>query len=124
MYIDLLQRNDITVKSHVTRFAEKLKSNIHGLETRNIGKKLTVYFTTTADILILENIMTPSEIGQSMQDVVCMLRKEMSSIQNKFSGNFLSDCQLKAVPTYLITLISMLIDIEVALKIKNLAKRQ
>ena len=54
--------------------------------------------------------MTSSEIGQSMLDVVCMLRKEMSSIQNKFSGNFLSDCQLKAVPTQLITLISMLID--------------
>ena len=110
MYIDLSQGNGITVKSHVSRFAEKLKSNIHGLETRNIGKKLAVYLTTTANILISAKIMTTSEIGQSMLDVVCMLRKEMNSIQKKFSGKFLSDCQLKAVPTKLITLISMLID--------------
>ena len=78
MYIDLLQGNGITVKSHVSRFAEKLKSNIHGLETRNIGKKLAVYFTSTANILISAKIMTTSEIGQSMLDVVCMLRKEMN----------------------------------------------
>ena len=92
------------------QFVEKLKKYIPGLETRSLKKKLTVYLTATGDALVSQRIMTPTEISQSMVDVVSMLRKEMGSTNNRFTGKLSPDSQLKSVPTKLVTLISMLID--------------
>ena len=111
MYINSLKNFGITSKSHVTRFAKKLKKDLPGLETRTLdNKRLTMYFKSTGDALIPQRIMTPTEISRSMVDVVSILRKEMGAMNNRFTGKLSPDNQLKSVPAKLVTLISMLIE--------------
>ena len=55
IYIDIYFPN-ICVESHVTRFSKILKEKIPGLERRNVGNKVTAFFTSSADALISEVI--------------------------------------------------------------------
>ena len=60
----MLKNLGIKKESHVTRFSSRLCQDIDGLESRNVGKKLTVFFKDTANVLIAENIMTMDEFGK------------------------------------------------------------
>ena len=110
MYIDLLQCHDIIVSSHVSRFSELLIARHDELETRNIGKKIVIYFKGTADAFLSDALSAPSSFLRSMHELVMHLRRILSSKSNDFDGSFEEDCQTRSVPIELLTLISMLID--------------
>ena len=88
----------------------RLTQKIEGLETRNVGKKVTLYFKETANVLISGGIISCNEFSRLIQTVALQLRSDMKNTRNSFRENFQSDCQVNAVPTRLLTFVSMLID--------------
>ena len=68
IYIEILQSYGYSTESHVSRLADMLKENIPGLELRNVGKKLTLFFNLTADILISDSVKDYNHFYQSMLD--------------------------------------------------------
>ena len=65
----------------------------------------------------------PSDVGSTLHkacdsdyddDAICLaraakiVRKDMLKLQSTFTGNFTKDCQMKSVPSSLLTLVSMI----------------
>ncbi len=65
----------------------------------------------------------PSDVGSTLHkacdsdyddDTICLaraakiVRKDMLKLQSTFTGNFTKDCQMKSVPSSLLTLVSMI----------------
>ena len=106
----MLKNLGIKKESHVTRFSSRLCQEIDRLESRNVGKKLTVFFKDAANVVIAENIMTMDEFGKSIHTIAAELRNELSNTNNSFNGSFTSNCQDKSIPRKLVTLVSLIID--------------
>ena len=110
MYIDLLDKYGIKVQSHVSRFTETLLERNADLEKRNVGKEVLIFIKKTADAYFKEFADEPSLFFKTVRDVVIPLRKAMESVNNKYEGCFSNDCQMKSVPTELLSLVRLLID--------------
>ena len=54
-----------------------LKQKLPGVELRNIGKKLTLFFKSTADALINDSINDSNDYYQTLLDTVLPLRQMM-----------------------------------------------
>ena len=87
-----------------------LKENIPGLELCNVGKKLTLFFNSTADILISDSVKDSNDFYQSMLDTALPLRQMMTETSNNFDETFKNIDQIISIPIHLLTLVSMLID--------------
>ena len=75
----MLKNLDIKNESHDTRFSSRVCQEIDGLETRNVGNKLTVFFKDTANVIISEKIMTMDE---SMHAIAAELRTGLLNTNN------------------------------------------
>ena len=110
MYIELLKCYNIQITSHVTRFADKLLTQMKHLEKRAIGRKVSLFFKDTFDSILFDRVVEPDNFMKSMRDIVQPIRNVMSLTKNTFNGEFTSDSQINSVPIQLLSLISMLID--------------
>ena len=108
IYIDILKFHNICEESHVTRFSKVLKDKLPGLEIRNVGKKVTAFFTSTADALISELIPDCFDFYQSLLKVVLPLRKMMASTSNTSKNSFVENFQEESTPVHLLALVSMI----------------
>ena len=87
-----------------------LKENIPGLELRDVGKKLTLFFNSTADALIFYSVKDSTDFYQSMLDTALPLKQMMTETLKYFDETFKNIDQINSVPIYLLTLVSMLTD--------------
>ena len=55
-YVEILKSYGYFIESHVSRSADMLKEKWPGIELWNTGKKLTLYFKSTARALINESV--------------------------------------------------------------------
>ena len=62
IYREILKSYGYFIESYVPRFGDMLKEKLLGIELRNIGKKLTLYFRSTADALINEPVNDSNDI--------------------------------------------------------------
>ena len=110
MYIELPKCHNIQITRHVTRFADKLLTQVEHLEKRAIGRKVSIFFMDTFDSILFDRVVEPDNFMKSMRDIVQPIRNVMSFTQNTFNGEFTSDSQMNSLPIQLLSLISMLID--------------
>ena len=110
MYIELLRCHNIQITSHVTRFADKLLTQMEHLEKRAIGRKVSLFFKDTVDSILFDRVVEPDNFMKSMRDIVQPIRNAVSFTKNTFNGEFTSDSQMNSVPIQLLSLTSMLID--------------
>ena len=94
IYIDILKFHNIYVESYVTR---SLKHRIPGMEIRNDDKKVTAFFTSTADVLISESITDCSDFYQSILEVVQPFQKMMTARSNTFKNSSVEKFQEKSL---------------------------
>ena len=66
-YIEILKSYGYFIESHVSRFGDMLKGKLPGKELRNIGKKFTLYFKSTANALINESVDDSNDFYQTLQ---------------------------------------------------------
>ena len=82
-----------------------LKQKLPGVELRNIGKKLTLFFKSTADALINDAIYDSNDYYQTLLDTVLPLQHD------NLDDNIITNIeQVNSIPIHLFTLVSMLID--------------
>ena len=98
----LLKCHNIQITNHVTRFADKLLTQMEHLENLS--------FKDTFDLILFDRVVEPDNFMKSMRDIVQPIRHVMSLTKNAFDGEFTSDSQINSVPIQLLSLISMLID--------------
>ena len=80
-----------------------LKQKLPGVELRNIGKKLTLFFK--ADALINDAIYDSNDYYQTLLDTVLPLQHD------NLDDNIITNIeQVNSIPIHLFTLVSMLID--------------
>ena len=70
MYIELLKCHTIQITSHVTRFADKLLTQMEHLEKRAIGRKVSLFFKDTFDSILFDRVVEPENFMKSMRDSV------------------------------------------------------
>ena len=88
-----------------------LKQKLPGVELRNIGKKLTLFFKSTADALLNDSINDSDDYYQTLLDTVLPLRQMMEKTSNNLDDNIITNIeQVNSIPIHLLTLVSMLID--------------
>ena len=109
MYRELLEYDNIVYLNHVSRFTERLRAAIPGLEKRFVNKKTLVFFSSQVDIILQEEI-TPTSFMKSLMKVISPIRKDMLEVTNSFKGEFPQDCQENDVPIRLLSLCSVLVD--------------
>ena len=85
-YITLLKFHNITVTSHVSRFADILIESTPGLGKRTVNNKVTLYFDEVIDILLSDHINSyePDDFTHAIKNIVTPIRNSMKLIHNKF----------------------------------------
>ena len=109
-YIEDLDRNGVTITSHVTRFAEKLETAIDGLVVKTQNNVTTACFSETIDEIYWEHFQSPDTFIRTLRKVTDPIRMELLKKENRFDGNFDEDCQIKSINIRLLALVSYLID--------------
>ena len=77
---------------------------------RNVGKKLTLYFKSTADALINESVNNSNDSYQTLLETALPLRQMAKTSSNLDDGTMNNIEQVNSIPIHLLTLVSMLID--------------
>ena len=109
LYAELLDFDNIPYTSHVSRFADRLVSEIPGLEKRVIGKVFVV-FSDDINNIVLEDTIKAESYVKSLLKLISPIRKEMADINNEFNATFSKTCQQDSLPLKLLILVSMLVD--------------
>ena len=88
-----------------------LKETLSGIELRNVGKKLMVYFKSTADALKNESVNDSNDFYQTLLETALPLRQMMAKTLNNLDDDTMNNIeQVNSMPIHLLTLVSMLID--------------
>ena len=72
-YIEILKSYGYFIESHVSGFGDMLKEKLPGIELRNVSKKLTLYFKSTADALINESVNYSNDFYQTLLETALPL---------------------------------------------------
>ena len=88
-----------------------LKEKLLGIEFRNVGKKLMLYFKSTADVLINDSVNDSHDFYQTLLETALPLRQMMAKTSNNLDGDTMDNIdQVNSIPIHMLTLVSMLID--------------
>ena len=88
-----------------------LKEKLPGIVLQNVGKNLTLHFKSTTDALINELVNDSNEFYQTLIETALPLRQMMAKTLNNLDNDTMNNIeQVNSIPTYLITLVCMLID--------------
>ena len=88
-----------------------LKENLPGIVLQDVGKKLTLYFKSTTGALINELVNDSYDFYQTLIETALPLRQMMAKTLNNLDDDTMNNIeQVNSIPTYLITLVCMLID--------------
>ena len=87
-----------------------LKQKLSGAELQNIGKKLTLFFKSTAHAVINDSINNSNDYYQTLLDTVLPLRQTMEKTSNNLDNIITNIKQVNSIPIQLLTFVSMLID--------------
>ena len=79
--------------SHVSRFCESLLKSTPEVEKRTIKTTLYTFFDDIDDV-IFEEYIKPDDYIKLVNRAVRPIRNAMKSVENEFTGNISSDCQL------------------------------
>ena len=80
-YIEILKSYGSLIESRVPRFGDVLKEKLPGIELQ-IGKKLTLYFESTADTLINESTNDSNSFYETLLKTALPLRRMMAKTSN------------------------------------------
>ena len=110
-YIEMLKSYGHFIESHISRFGDMLKEKLTAIELRNVGKKLTLYFKSTADALINESVNDSNNFYQTLLETGLPLRQMMAKTSNDLDDDTMNNFdQVNSIPIHLLTLVSMLTD--------------
>ena len=88
-----------------------MKEKLPGIKWRNVGKKLMLYFKSTADTLINESVNESNDFYQTLLETALPLRQMMAKTSSNLDDDTINNIELvNSVPIQLLTLVSMLID--------------
>ena len=111
IYREILKSYGYFIESHVHRFGDMLKEKLLGIELRNVGKKLMLYFKSTADALINESVNDSHDFYQTLLETALPLRQMMAKTSNNLDDDTMDNIdQVNSIPIHMLTLVSMLID--------------
>ena len=94
---------------------DMLKEKLPEIELQNVGKKLTLYFKSTADSLISGSVNDSNNFYQTLLETALPLKYMMAKASNNLDDDTTNNIeQVTSIPIHLLTLVSMLIDGPVA----------
>ena len=94
---------------------DMLKEKLPEIELQNVGKKLTLYFKSTADSLISGSVNDSNNFYQTLLETALPLKYMMGKASNNLDDDTTNNIeQVTSIPIHLLTLVSMLIDGPVA----------
>ena len=94
---------------------DMLKEKLPEIELQNVGKKLTLYFKSTADSLISGSVNDSNNFYQTLLETALPLKYMMAKASNNLDDDTTINIeQVTSIPIHLLTLVSMLIDGPVA----------
>ena len=78
---------------------------------QDVGKKLTLYFKSTADSLINESVNDSNDFYQTFVETALLLRQMMAKTSKNLDDDAMDNIeQVNSIPIDLLTLVSMLTD--------------
>ena len=78
---------------------------------QDVGKKLTLYFESTADSLINESVNDSNDFYQTFVETALLLRQMMAKTSKNLDDDAMDNIeQVNSIPIDLLTLVSMLTD--------------
>ena len=87
------------------------KEKLKGTELWNVGKKFTLYFKSTADVLINESVNDLNNFYQTLLETALPLQQMMAKTLNNLNDDTINNIeQVNSISIHLLTLVSMLVD--------------
>ena len=87
------------------------KEKLKGTELWNVGKKFTLYFKSTADVLINESVNDLNNFYQTLLETALPLQQMMAKTLNNLNDDTINNIELvNSISIHLLTLVSMLVD--------------
>ena len=87
------------------------KEKLKGTELWNVGKKFTLYFKSTADVLINESVNDLNNFYQTLLETALPLQQMMAKTLNNLNDDTINNIeQVNSISIHLLTFVSMLVD--------------